>query len=311
MRIFCSLLARQQCGRERIARLLLLGWLAIAASGCVSDRAAGGGSATTPAAPATAPAIAPGDLHTTGAEPDAAAVQQAAARTPRIRVATLNIMAGKRGLDALAQVIAALDVDVIGLQEVDVGTRRSSGRDLLTELAQRLKLHAAFGRAMAFDGGAYGVGLLSRTPLQRVRTVPLPAAAGAEPRALLLAQVEVDGGRWQIGVTHLASLLDGPQASELRRQQARRVAEELGGRPATILLGDLNAPFDETTLSPISIVGVFAGLDAGPTYPAAAPVLRLDHIVYSPDLFQIEAAVVDTRVSDHHALVARIAQKPQ
>jgi len=219
-------------------------------------------------------------------------------------------MAGKRGLDALAQAIGALDVDVIGLQEVDVGTRRSNGRDLLAELAQRLKLHAAFGKAMPFEGGGYGVGVLSRAPLQHVRTVPLAAGPGAEPRALLLAQVEVDGGRWQIGVTHLASLLDGPQASELRRQQARTVAEELGGRPATILLGDLNAPFDETTLTPISIVGAFAGLDAGPTYPAATPALRLDHVVFSPDLWQVEASVVDTGISDHRALVARIAQKP-
>lgn len=287
---------------------MLLAWLAIAAAGCASDRAAGiGPTATAPAAPKT---IAPGDLHTTGAAPDARAVQQATEQTPRIRVATLNIMAGKRGLDALAKAIAALDVDVIGLQEVDVGTRRSNGRDLLAELAQRLKLHAAFGRAMAFDGGAYGVALLSRSPLQHVRTVPLAGAPGAEPRALLLAQVDVDGGHWLIGVTHLASLLDGAQASELRRQQARTVAETLGGRPATILLGDLNAPFDETTLTPISIVGAFAGLDAGPTYPAAAPMLRLDHIVYSADLWQVEARVVATDVSDHRALVVRIAQKP-
>ncbi|MBN2361836.1 MAG: endonuclease/exonuclease/phosphatase family protein [Deltaproteobacteria bacterium] len=219
-------------------------------------------------------------------------------------------MAAKRGIDAVAAAIARLDADVVGLQEVDVGTRRSGGVDVLAALAQRLGWHAAFGKAMDFDGGGYGVGLLSRVPLEAVRTVPLAGAPGAEPRALLLARVDLDGGRWTVGVTHLASVLDGPQAAELRRQQARTIAETLGGRDATILLGDLNAPFDETTLTPLSIVGAFAGLDAGPTYPAPAPTLRLDHIVFSPDLWQIGARVVDTGISDHRALVARIAQKP-
>src|SRR5438552_3037737 len=90
-----------------------------------------------------------------------------------VRVLTYNIHHGE-GLDGhfdlprLASVIESTEADLVALQEVDQGTRRASGVNELTELARLAHMHSAFGRAMEFDGGGYGVGILSRWPLRHV-----------------------------------------------------------------------------------------------------------------------------------------------
>jgi endonuclease/exonuclease/phosphatase family metal-dependent hydrolase len=162
---------------------------------------------------------------------------------------------------------------------------------------------------MDFDGGAYGVALLSRAPLVDVRTVALPVVAGAEPRVLLLARTRLADQDWRVGVTHFSSLRDAPGAASAHREQARAVAEALGGRAGCVLLGDLNTEAGDLALTPLSLVGDFAALDAGPTYPARAPLVRLDHVVASPDLLIWKARVVDSGVSDHRALVVELGRR--
>src|SRR5210317_504230 len=84
-----------------------------------------------------------------------------------IKVLSFNILHGAttRGdfdLDAIAQVIIDADPDFVALQEVDYKTKRAKGYDLVTELGWRTKLSPIFGRAMPYDGGEYGEGILSR-----------------------------------------------------------------------------------------------------------------------------------------------------
>src|SRR5437867_2636498 len=82
----------------------------------------------------------------------------AAANPPvRVRVLTYNIHHGE-GRDGefdmprLARVITNVQPDLVGLQEVDVGTSRASGVDQLSELAQLTGMHGQFGKAMDYKG---------------------------------------------------------------------------------------------------------------------------------------------------------------
>lgn len=224
----------------------------------------------------------------------------------QLRVATFNIMAAARGVDTVADAIRGLDVDVVGLQEVDVGTRRAQGVDVPQALAERLGMQAVFGKAMDFDGGAYGVALLARTPLVEVSRHALPSSPGCEPRLLLTARTVVAGTSFLVAVTHLSAAQECALATTLHRSQAISIAEVLGGRDTTVLLGDLNTEAAGPGLAPLAFIGPFAALGLGPSFPAGAPRLRLDHVVASNDLLVDAARLVATGASDHLALVVTL-----
>ena len=94
------------------------------------------------------------------------------------RILTYNILHGATmnndfDLDRIAGVIASTNPDIVALQEVDFNTKRARKMDLVTELALRTKLAPLFGRAMPYDGGEYGEGILSRYSFLSTKTHPL------------------------------------------------------------------------------------------------------------------------------------------
>jgi len=69
----------------------------------------------------------------------------------------------KRVLDlaAIANVIKRFDPDLVALQEIDVKTNRTHNIDQLEVLANMTQMNHYFSPAMTYDGGHYGVGILS------------------------------------------------------------------------------------------------------------------------------------------------------
>ena len=112
-------------------------------------------------------------------------------RSTEVRLMTYNVRNaigtdGVTDYGRVASVISHYDPDVVALQELDSMTRRSGGRDLLACLSAATGMKATWARAIAFDGGSYGIGVLSReTPLS-VRVVPLPGSE--EARRLLVVE---------------------------------------------------------------------------------------------------------------------------
>lgn len=223
-----------------------------------------------------------------------------------IQVATFNMFAGGFGMRKLCSAVKNQQLDVVGLQEVDNQTRRSKGEDQLQTLAKETGLHAVFAKAMDYDGGAYGVGLLSRWPLHHIHRIALPVVKGAEPRILLWAQTRIDGETWTFAVTHFSSSRDAKNAKTAHRDQARIVAEALAGRDRVILLADLNSEASSAQLTPLSIIGNFVGLQLGATYPARDPQQRLDHIILSRDLVAQRPEIIELNCSDHRALRSQV-----
>ena len=101
-----------------------------------------------------------------------------------LKILSYNIKHG-RGMDGkvdllrIAKVIGSLSPDLVTLQEVDKNCTRSGSVDLTRELAGILKMEGRFGKFMDFQGGEYGMAVLSRVPIISHQVHVLPR--GAEP----------------------------------------------------------------------------------------------------------------------------------
>jgi endonuclease/exonuclease/phosphatase family metal-dependent hydrolase len=241
----------------------------------------------------------------------------------RLRLVSYNIKSCLQGgVEGIAAALADLEPDVVGLQEVDQGTVRAKGVDQAAALADALGLgYAAFGAATAWSGGGrYGVGVLSRYPLESVGTWPLhvPVAESVaeslrEPRALLGATVRLPkGGALRVLVTHFGL---GPEQRLIQGRELAAAAFQASAFGPVVVLGDLNAPPDGVELEPV--LGVLRDAHAAVpaerrgTYPAgsfAPGALITDYVLVSTDLPSSGARIVPdlSGASDHNLCVVDV-----
>ncbi len=225
---------------------------------------------------------------------------------------------GRVDPDRIVRVIAENNPDVVGLQEVDAGRKRTRHLHQAAYFGVRLKMGFRFFPLMEIDRERYGLALLSRHPVTEVRQVTLPcfdASGRRERRGAMRARIETASGPLYIFNTHLSLY---PRE---RRFQAADLVFGCGRRdlPAgapVILLGDLNAGVRSLAYRTISSVYADArtGLPLKPTYNSRYPVLRLDHIFVS-EHFRTEFHHVPDRshvriASDHLPVVARLRFTP-
>jgi endonuclease/exonuclease/phosphatase family metal-dependent hydrolase len=259
-----------------------------------------------------------------------------------VRLATFNLLHGRSLSDGqvdvprLREAVAALDADVLGMQEVDRAQPRSARRDLTAEAAAAMGGAGRFAPAMmgtpgerwrpARDGDAarvdepsYGVALITRLPVLRWSVTRLPSAPVRspilipgptrrvvwlrdEPRVLLAAVLDTPAGPLTVGTTHL-SFVPGWNGAQLR--WAARAMRRL---PAPrVLLGDLNLP----GALPRWLTG-WRALATLPTYPADQPKVQLDHVLeHGTGLPAVLAAQAPPMpLSDHRALLVDLAAVP-
>lgn len=213
-----------------------------------------------------------------------------------LRVLVYNVHAGKDAagrdnLERVAALVRETKADVALLQELDVGTRRSGGVDQPAVLARLTGMHAAFGRTLDFQGGQYGIGVLSRWPVAAHAVRPLPveppqARSGGsyEPRGALHARIAAPWGTLHVVNTHLdASRDDGWRRQELRTVVALADSLRRAGDGVVLVGGDLNSePGSE-----VQAMAARGGLaDAWPqcgagqplTYPAVKGTKRIDYL---------------------------------
>jgi endonuclease/exonuclease/phosphatase family metal-dependent hydrolase len=193
-----------------------------------------------------------------------------------LRLVTFNIRAARTAsVDAIAAAIDAIDPDVVGLQEVDVGTARSGGLDQVAELSRETGMTGIFAKTIDFDGGEYGIGLLSRFPILSHERLPLPGEG--EPRALLVVELDIVGEAAVVAVTHLG--LD----EETRRQQVDAINGALSSEGTLALVGDFNfdpsaAPYATMTGAGWRDAWAEGGTGDGFTHSAVDPRARIDFV---------------------------------
>jgi endonuclease/exonuclease/phosphatase family metal-dependent hydrolase len=257
-----------------------------------------------------------------------------------VRLATFNVMSGRSladgrvDADLFAAAVAALDVDVLALQEVDVGQPRSGRLDLAALAAQALgageyRFVATVAGTPGGDwcpagpgageGPRYGVALLSRLPVRRWWVLRLPAAPVRspvyvpgpdgrggllllrdEPRAVVAAEVVGPGGPVTVAGTHLSFV---PGWSGYQLATALRALRGLSG--PRVLLGDLNLPGWL-----VRAVPGWRSLAGAATFPAHRPRVQLDHALGHGDLPPVtRVATPAVAVSDHRPLVVELGSR--
>ncbi len=240
-----------------------------------------------------------------------------------IRVATYNVHGclgtdGQRSEGRIAEVIAGLEVDIVGLQELDLSRKRSGGVDQAGIIAKRLGWHGHFHAALRRGDEHYGHAILSRHPLTLRRAICLPGIAPffcREERAAVGTDVATDAGVIQVINTHLGL------GRRERRLQAELLAsadwldDDSGGAPL-ILLGDFNSlpgsrPHRTLSRRLRDVREMVRSPHSLRTFPTSFPVFAVDHIFVNATLRPLKVAVHRTALSrvasDHFPLVAELA----
>jgi endonuclease/exonuclease/phosphatase family metal-dependent hydrolase len=237
---------------------------------------------------------------------------------PALRVMTWNIAAGHGDLAKIAAGIRAAAPDVAALQEVDVHwSARSGFEDQAARLAEATGLQVRFAPIYELPGASgapvrmFGVAILSRHPILEFRNHIIPRlstqSTATEPEPLpgfLEAVIGIGATRVHVFNTHLDYRAD----PRVRVLQAAAMLERMtAARGPTLFAGDLNAAPDAAELAPLfrRLTDVWTPA-AGPgfTYPADAPVRRIDYLLVSPELRPVSVRAVASPASDHLAVVA-------
>lgn len=232
----------------------------------------------------------------------------------RVRVLSYNIHHGRGAddrvdLERIAEVIRALEPDIVALQEVDRGVERSGRLDEPAELARLTGMTSLFERNIPYQGGDYGNALLTRLPVIAHRNVPLPSFTDNEQRGVLVVDLMAPDGRTNLRV--FATHLDYHRPDEERLASARTIHEivtEAPERPS-ILLGDLNALPDSRVLEAFESTWTRANADPLPTFPASEPSRQIDYILQRPaERWRVvEVFVPDAPdASDHRPIFATL-----
>lgn len=225
-----------------------------------------------------------------------------------LRVASYNVHRwtgfsgrGRPEMGRAADVIAALDADVIALQEV---LRVFEGEDSLEGLAEELGLHIAFAANRVHRRGELGNAVLSRFPITSIAVLDL-FSTRIDRRCALAARVDTGVGSFGVVATHL-SLVDRTR----HRQVERLLKHPQWDTGPAVLVGDMNAWREcKASQNLEDTLHRHNNVEWPATFPASRPILSLDRI-YASGARVISVEAHDTaaarRASDHLPVVARI-----
>jgi endonuclease/exonuclease/phosphatase family metal-dependent hydrolase len=221
-----------------------------------------------------------------------------------LRVGSYNIKNGAQvnhDMSKIAEDILALNLDVVGLQEVDICTKRAKGLDVLKLLAEATGYqYYEFTKAIDFQGGGYGTAILSRYPIIHHEAVLLVTPGGYEQRAYGHAVIEVNGAKLHFFNTHLSY-----ENTEIRTAQFAQLAEATANCRGYVLTADFNTAdldefkvFDDATL---------ANPGKYPTFPSSSSAI--DNIVLDEGWEITDSGMLASNKSDHNLLWAEIHYK--
>ncbi len=217
----------------------------------------------------------------------------------------LNYIERKIDFSLMADTIRSLDPDVVGLNEM-----RGKGEDPeYTDQTGALQAltgypYAFFAKALDVGGvNPYGNALLSKIPIEQAEVIPIPTPkieGRVEPRCILKARL---AGGITVLVSHFG-------LTPTERENAVRTVLSEKTEEKCILMGDFNAPPDDTVLNPIrACMKDTADTFEGPrlSFRSDEPHVKIDYIFVTPDIEVRSADIPAIVASDHRPHIANIA----
>lgn len=188
----------------------------------------------------------------------------------------------------IADVISRQSPDLVALQEIDSATGRNNGADVLRELSERTLMHRTFGPAIEYDGGRYGVGILSKERPIRSWQVPLPGQG--EKRTMLMVEFE----KFIFCCTHL-SVTESDRMASLPILKKEAAA---AGKPF-IMAGDWNAVPESDFMAGLTTDFTLLTNPKQPTVPVVHPKNCIDYVgVYTGGKKELPFSVIMPKVID-------------
>ena len=200
----------------------------------------------------------------------------------------------------IANVINNASPDVVAIQEVDSMTNRSGQKYVLGEIAERTQMHGYFAPAIDYDGGKYGIGLLTKQVPLRLQTLPLPGRE--EARTLILAEF-VD---YIYCCTHM-SLTEEDRMKSLELVKAFTSSST---KPL-FLAGDMNAEPESGFIKELQKDFQILSNPKQHTFPAPDPKETIDYIATlkqnAKGFAVISAKVInEPMASDHRPILVEL-----
>lgn len=239
-------------------------------------------------------------------------------RAPVIKVMSYNIHhgnppgdEGRIDMAAIIQTIREEDPDIVALQEVDVQVRRSGKIDQAAILAKALNMQFLFSKAIDFDGGEYGLVILSKHRLssKKVHKLSMAADSTAEPRILQSVIVHMPNSvPFVFANTHLDVLNTGNRLLQAKEIVGLAKQEKL----PMILAGDWNAAPGSPTLAIFEQAFAKTCTQCPVTCPEEGLEGAIDFIAYTRNSHfktREHRVLNNNKSSDHYPVIAEIISK--
>ncbi|HET6790931.1 MAG TPA: endonuclease/exonuclease/phosphatase family protein [Actinomycetota bacterium] len=216
-----------------------------------------------------------------------------------LRVATWNVHGMRAGVEEIARVIRAEQVDIVAMQE-------SGPRRRLRAVGETLDMQVC-GDPWAFPRRRIQNAVLVRRGLATTVSHRLHRFSGGSllyPRGVLLAETDLH--------VSVLSVHLGLDSSE-RADHVEQLRAMLLGPDATFVVvgGDLNAlpgdPGPSSFAALASDCWAAASEGSGATFPSHAPTARIDYLFAGRAFRPLRAWTVGGTVSDHLMVVAELA----
>ena len=215
-----------------------------------------------------------------------------------VKIMSYNVRSAKgmdnvRDCGRVAKVILEQQPDLVAVQELDSMTNRCGKKYILGEIAQLTGMYPEYFPAIKFDGGKYGIGILSKEKPLAVQGYPLPGSE--EKRALLVAEFQ----DYMFACTHLS-------LTEEDRLESLEIIGKIAAasQKPFYFAGDLNdtpgSPFLDGLQKNFRILNDVKAQ----TFPAPLPDRTLDYIAVwkgtAPKLDVVSKKVVDEPMASDH-----------
>lgn len=206
-----------------------------------------------------------------------------------------------RNFGSIAGFIESLNPDIVGLIEVDGGSRRSRGMNQAGQLADLL------GHSFLFES-KYTRPLFSKhLPLVRwqgnaflAKDNILSSKLNYFDRGVKRLVMEVELETCVVFLVHLSI------KSAHRQDQLRELQELIRDQTKPVIVaGDFNSFMGLREITPFLTATSLksANLNGLRTFPSSVPMMELDYILHSPEIIVHKLAVPQISLSDHLPLV--------